>query len=442
MRNFAIGALVGFGASVHIPANALQSTGVTSREVAQPLPSAEVERLRDALQRLASQPRDLNALVSAGEASLAVGDFDAALGFFGRALELSPNSAQAKLGMASVYLRSGRATDALRMFDEAERAGASTDALLGEWGLAQDLVGNNQLAQEGYRAALATKPEDEITRRLALSLAISGDRTGFDTALLPLLQKQDKAAWRARAFGLAILGDTEEAADLVRRLMPPDLAGRMSPYLAYMPRLTKAQQAAAANLGIFPRAAQIGRDSNAVARLASSTDASVSRADSRLAPTGTPLGRGNRPPSRLEQITIEQAERRESVSEAFNGLAGPAGTGGQAQAGAVDISSIEIPREQSKPEPPRHPSRHWVQLATGRDRSALAFDWRRMVRRAPALLGEYSAQVTRWGQANRLLAGPFDSRDDARELVRQLRAQGFDSFAYTSPDGEEITELK
>ena len=60
----------------------------------------------------------------------------------------------------------------------------------------------------------------------------------------------------------------------------------------------------------------------------------------------------------------------------------------------------------------------------------------------PDLLGGREAFVTRWGRANRLLTGPFETRDDARSLVRELRAQGFDSFAYTSPQGEEIIELK
>lgn len=65
-----------------------------------------------------------------------------------------------------------------------------------------------------------------------------------------------------------------------------------------------------------------------------------------------------------------------------------------------------------------------------------------MVRKAPDLLDDSGAYITRWGQANRLLTGPFESRDDAREMVQSLRAQGFDSFAYTSPDGEEVIELK
>lgn len=429
----------------------------TSREVVQSLPTPEVERLRDALQRLASNPQDLGALVEAGGASLGVGDLDAALGFFGRALSLSPEHAQAKLGMASVYLRSQRPVEALQMFAEAEQAGANTDAILSDWGLAQDLVGNNALAQQSYRTVLATKPDDETRRRLAISLAITGERAGFEAALRPLLDRRDLAAFRARAFGLAILGDSDDAAALAGQLMPTDLASRMAPYLAFMPRLTPSQQAAAANLGIFPRAAEIGRDDQRIARKAGSgAGAAAAKADNRLAPRGTPLGQpstrpapASSPPrneSRLAQVSRAQVvEPQTSVAEAFNGLAGPSAAPAQARDGAVDVTAIEIPREsrvQAEPAPPANPSRHWVQMATGRDRDALKFDWRRMVRKAPDLLDDSGAYITRWGQANRLLTGPFESRDDAREMVQSLRAQGFDSFAYTSPDGEEVIELK
>lgn len=433
------------------------ASGASGREVVQSLATAEVERLRRALQRLARDPQNLSALVEAGRASLDVGDLDAALGFFGRALSLSPGHADAKLGMASVYLRSRRPVEALQMFAEAEQAGASTDAILSDWGLAQDLVGNNALAQQSYRTVLAREADGEARRRLAISLAISGDRDGFEAALLPLLTEQDLAAFRARAFGLAILGDTAEAAALARQLMPADLAGRMAPYLEFMPRLTPAQQAAAANLGIFPRAAEIGRDDPRIARFAAASGAAsgpvasapaAARADRRLAPQGTPLDERGRSPagataqSRLAQVSREQAARSASVAEAFNGLAMPEPAGTGAREGAVDVTAIDIPREQAEPEPPRHPARHWVQMATGRDRDALGFDWRRMVRRAPELLGERQAFVTRWGQANRLLTGPFASRDEARELVRALRARGFDSFAYSSPEGEEIVDLQ
>ena len=47
----------------------------TSREVRQALPSEEVEQLRTALQQLARNPQSVSALVEAGDASLAVGDY-------------------------------------------------------------------------------------------------------------------------------------------------------------------------------------------------------------------------------------------------------------------------------------------------------------------------------------------------------------------------------
>ena len=121
-------------------------------------------------------------------------------------------------------------------------------------------------------------------------------------------------------------------------------------------------------------------------------------------------------------------------------------------ADAVDITQIEAPREvAAKPEPtpaakepakPVHPSRHWVQLATGRDVAALKFDWRRFQRQSDDLLNGLSPHAVRWGQANRLLVGPIASRDKATALVKQLKDKGIDTFAYLSPEGEEIQDLK
>ncbi|HSM53036.1 MAG TPA: tetratricopeptide repeat protein, partial [Erythrobacter sp.] len=93
-RNFALPlaiAAMTMSASLVGPLSAQQTAGgATSREVVQSLPTPEVERLRAALQRLATEAESVDALVDAGDASLAVGDLEASLGFFGRALELSP----------------------------------------------------------------------------------------------------------------------------------------------------------------------------------------------------------------------------------------------------------------------------------------------------------------------------------------------------------------
>ena len=104
------------------------------------------------------------------------------------------------------------------------------------------------------------------------------------------------AAFRTRAFGLAILGDAQEAKDIANTMLPAGVGARMAAYFEYMPRLTKAQQAAAGNLGIFPRTASIGRDDAGIAGY-SGPPAQVARAAAPGDRAGVPSsGRGIRSP--------------------------------------------------------------------------------------------------------------------------------------------------
>ena len=225
-------------------------------------------KLNDALGQLARNPQDLEALIAAGRASLELGDVAAAIGFFQRADMLWPGSARIKSGLAGAYALGADPITAIGMFGDAEKLGPIDAERLADRGLAYDLVGDNQTAQAYYRQSLTLSPNDETQRRMALSQAISGNRRAMESALNPLLQRQDKAAWRTRAFALAILGEAGEAESIVHQTMPEDMANSMTAYLRYMPRLTPAQQAAAANLGQFPRAAEIGHDDPRFARYA------------------------------------------------------------------------------------------------------------------------------------------------------------------------------
>ena len=457
-------------------AGAQEPSSSTAREVVQPMPSEEVQRLNKALMALARQPQDVATLVEAGNAALQLNDLDAAIGFFGRASELEPDNPRAKMGMAATFMRSGRPIDALRLFREAEAAGASPREVLLDRALAYDLVGNNVEAQATYRQALAIAPSDEAVRRLALSYAIAGDSVEFERTLLPLLQERDVAAYRSRAFGLAILGDTGGAAAIADTMMPRDLAARMIPYLEFMPRLTRSQQAAAANLGVFPKAAEIGREDPRIAEFARQGSAIASAADARLAPAGAPLGQPASPveveeevqaaapapglASAQPRIPVEQVvdlEPRDngpdpaqgdtlaeaaSVEDAFSNFDLASSGSTMASSGAVDISKIEAPREVVEPPKPVHPSRVWVQVATGRNRSALRFDWRRIVRSAPDLLSEFDPHVAAWGRTNRLLAGPVANRSAARRLVNALKAEGVDTFSFVSAEGQQVQRLR
>src|SRR5688500_18247582 len=264
-----------------------------AQPMVQSLPDPAALRLNDALRRLAQDPRSLGARIDAGQASLSLDDLDAADGFFRRAEAVAPGDGRARAGLASVLVRRRQPVEALRLFAEAEQAGEPMRFHAAERGLAYDLIGDNARAQAEYHVFLSLGEDPLVTRRLALSQAIAGDQRASETTLLPLLQRSDLSAYRTRAFALAILGRPDEAVSIAETMLPAPLASRLAPYLRYMPRLTRAQQAAAANLGVFPQAAQIGRDDPALAAFVppASPRGPARTADSRLVPAGQPLGR-------------------------------------------------------------------------------------------------------------------------------------------------------
>ena len=562
--------------------------GQVSSPVVQQVPGEGSLKLNAALGRLGRDPRDVVALIDAGQAALEMGDVEAAVGFYQRADTLSPGNPKVKAGLAGAYVRNGDPFTAIPLFVEADAAGPIEPIFLSERGLAYDLVGDNLTAQRYYRQALAAGSNDETTRRLAVSLAIYGDRRGMEMTLAPLLQRQDKAAWRARAFSFAILGLTDEAEAITRSIMPTELSAAISPYLRYMPRLTPAQQAAAATSGRFPRAAEIGLDDPRVAVYAKPRGA-LAAADRTLVPAGQPLGRDgkarsprsdrakppvpavapartvvarppdgpNREPTRepvrlavntakplinppvlamppaatspvsalpaagpaapspgfgtlnpatpkpaaaapgissfdLAQASPAPAEVRSvplakppvaepapapqprKLADVFADLGTPSREAVPA-AGAVDIRRIaplrpavdpkELPIckpgvtaktvagkpgagkpgstcKAVTPPPPSHPSRIWVQLATGRDKRALDFDWRRMLREEAEALRGRKGFTSAWGQTNRLLTGPFESEAAASAFMTQLRRAGVSgSFMWTSPAGQVVDAL-
>ncbi|MFV0642894.1 MAG: tetratricopeptide repeat protein, partial [Sphingomonadaceae bacterium] len=336
-----------------------QGQSMVSRPVVQALPAREVDDLNAALGRLARNPRDSSALIDAGNAALDLGDVDGAIGFFGRADEYSPGNSRVKMGLARAYLHSERPIEALRLINEAEAAGASTQSVDAERALAYDLVGDNQSAQIYYQRVLGAREDAETRRRLALSQAISGDRKAMEKTLRPLLDQQDRAAFRTRAMGLAVLGETREAQKIVNVVMPGDMAERISPYLGYMPRLTRAQQAAAGNLGIFPRAAQIGHDDPRIAAYSGSSggNQSVARpapgrvpspavtpapvtnnSDQRLVPAGRPLGSAvSEKTSSRQARTASGQTFQQRIDDRHNAPVRP-GPGRRAKADSTDAS--------------------------------------------------------------------------------------------------------
>lgn len=214
---------------------------------------SSTEDLNSNLARLASNPRDVNALIGAGEAALDMDDARAAAGFFARADTLQPNNGKVKAGLGRVMLKNQNPAEALRLFDQATRMGYAEASLLSDRGLAKDMTGDQAGAQRDYQTALQRKPDDvELTHRYAASLGISGQVDAAERVLKPLLYKSDRAAWRYRAFILAMNNRQADARKIAEQTMPAQLASAIIPYMQKMPYLTAAQKAAAVHFGHFP----------------------------------------------------------------------------------------------------------------------------------------------------------------------------------------------
>jgi Flp pilus assembly protein TadD len=208
--------------------------------------------LADSMRTLAKEPKNMSALIAAGRASLELGDFQAAAGFFGRAEESYPQSPMPKIGMGATMTMSGDPSSALTYFSRASALGAPASMLALDRGMAYDLLGQQSQAQAQYRMAMVGVQADEARRRLALSLAISRDIKGAAATIEPLLARRDPESLRVNAFVLALAGDREGARRTIDAAMP-GTGAQFEPFFRLLPVLNPREKAAAVHLGEFPK---------------------------------------------------------------------------------------------------------------------------------------------------------------------------------------------
>ncbi|WP_416463470.1 SPOR domain-containing protein [Sphingomonas sp. VDB2] len=287
------------------PAHAQQDQS----QLVRPLGAAD---LNSNLARLASNPRDVVALIGAGEAALSLDDPRAAAGFFARADAIESGNGRIKAGLGRVMLKLQNPVEALRLFDQAGRLGYPDATILSDRGLARDMTGDQAGAQRDYQAALLRTPgDDELVRRYAASLGIAGQVAASDKILEPLFYKSDRAAWRYRAFILAMNNKQADAKKVAEQTMPAQLAAAIIPYMQKMPYLTAAQKAAAVHFGHFP--AQIGTSIAAITPtppapgIAVAASAPVAVASASPAKT-KPLSRSEQRRQQREAARIARAE--------------------------------------------------------------------------------------------------------------------------------------
>jgi len=222
----------------------------SAQAVVQAIPgTTDADKLGDVMRQLASNPRNIDALIKAGDLSMGLGDLSGAAALFARAEKVNPRDGRAKAGMASILVRSERPGEALRYYAQAEGLGLDPRNFAADRGLAYDLIGQQDRAQRDYRVALRDAPDDETTRRYALSLGISGKPDLAVQQLNPLLLKSDRGAWRSRAFILAMNGDVAGAEKIATTMMPAGTAQGLQPFFQRLPNLPASDRAFAVHFG-------------------------------------------------------------------------------------------------------------------------------------------------------------------------------------------------
>jgi Flp pilus assembly protein TadD len=358
---------------------------------------------------LASNPKDFASLIGAGKAAIELGDTQAAAGFFARADEVNPRSPLPQAGMGAVSVANGEPQAALPYFTRAQQLGAPLATIACDRGLAYDLMGRQSDAQNDYRAALGGLDSAEARRRLALSLAISGNRAGALDALAPLAAKGDVSTSRVRAFVLALTGDSNGAMVAIDAAMPGSWS-RVSPFLQRLPGLAPGQKAAAVNLGIFPDAGTAY--AYAAPPVASGMPVKVSsdRLSDIDALLRAPAQRAVQPTSPAPVTQVAYAAPARSAPPAQKSVASRSG-------------------------------KVWLQLASGSDADALPRQFQRLKSQNRELFDGISGYVAKSPDRARLVIGPFRGQSDAQIFAEDLQTVGIGAFKWTNSDSDRIVPL-
>jgi hypothetical protein len=299
-------------------------------------------------------------------------------------------------------------------------------------GLAYDLLGQQAQAQADYRAALSGADGDEARRRLALSLAISGDKAAALATLSPRMAKGDASAARARAFVLALTGDANGAMVAIDAAMPGSWA-RVSPFLKRLPTLAAAQKAAAVNLGIFP-------DSSGAA-VAYAAPQSTLPSTSRVAGSVTTDRLAG-----IDALLHAPSEPQPQVAQAVVQQPAPQPAWQPPQPTRVSYATPSVPTTVLKAQPARsaptfEQRKIWLQLASAGNSNGFEREFRRIASRDRELFDGITGYVAATGDRARLVIGPFRGSSDAQIFADNLKAVGVNAFRWSNSQTDRIVPL-
>jgi hypothetical protein len=276
-------------------------------------------------------------------------------------------------------------------------------------------LGQQSQAQNDYRLALAGRDSDEARKRLALSLAISGDRAAALDTLAPLSAKGDAGVARVRAFVLALTGDSNAALTAINAVMPGS-GSNVAPFLQRLPGLAAGQKAAAVNLGIFPEgdtAYAAVSPSAGVPSVAVASNDRLSGIDVLLRPA----------PS----VVVPHPA--------------PAQPNWAPQSVQVAYAPPPVPATVQRAVAVFQP-KLWLQLSSSPSVDVLASRFKHYRAQNPDVFQGITPYVARSAEGARLLVGPFRGASDAALFAEDLETIGIDAYKFSNSPTDRIAPLQ
>lgn len=142
-------------------------------------------------------------------------------------------------------------------------------------------------------------------------------------------------------------------------------------------------------------------------------------------------------PVDLAEIARIQAEKRRVEQAA----AAKAKAEADAKAKARAEAEAKAKAKAEAAEKAKNPARIWVQIATGRDAKALAFDMGKLRKKYADLLKGKDAWTSPWGATRRMVIGPFGSTNAAKTFASDWMKAGGDGYIWQSTEGLEVEKL-
>ena len=160
--------------------------------------------LRVATVVLERQPGNVPAMVAKGDALYALGAKDQARDAYRSAVAADADSVGGQIGLGRTLVRSAP-KEAETHFLAALAKQPDNVVALNNLGIARDLQGNHEQAQQAYRQALALNPDmADVKTNLGLSLALSGQAMQAVQVLQPIATAPDAGAMKHADLAVAV----------------------------------------------------------------------------------------------------------------------------------------------------------------------------------------------------------------------------------------------